>query len=175
MWITANIISQLCYRLTKCPELCLGLFTIRVHRKDEAKPPPTLVGHIIATRTPEPVVTDASMAYPTDWRTRRRDLPEEHEKEPVGHQEQGGTVAIHSLAVLPEHQGKTVASTLMKSYIQRIKEAAIADRIALLCHDHLIAFYEKLGFENRGPSDCTFGGGGWTNMVSKFFYMVSPF
>jgi Acetyltransferases len=74
-------------------------------------------------------------------------------------------VCVHSLAVLPEHQGKKVGSTLMKSYIQRIKEAEIADRIALLAHDDMIGFYESLGFENKGPSKCQFGGGGWTDMV----------
>ncbi|KAL1969847.1 hypothetical protein VTN77DRAFT_7356 [Rasamsonia byssochlamydoides] len=159
--------EKLCYRLTKCPELSLGLFTIPVLEEDKPKPRATLIGHIIATRTSAPTVTDASMSYPPDWRTKRRSLPDDKE-EPLGHQDQGGTIAIHSLAVLPEYQGKKVGTTLMKSYIHRIKEAAIADRIALIAHDHLIPFYEKLGFENRGPSKCTFGGGGWTDMVLEF-------
>jgi GNAT superfamily N-acetyltransferase len=83
----------------------------------------------------------------------------------LGHQDQGSTIAIHSLAVLPEHQGKGIGSTLLKAYIQRIKDAAIADRIALLSHDDLVPFYTALGFENSGVSDCTFGGGGWNDLV----------
>jgi predicted N-acetyltransferase YhbS len=86
----------------------------------------------------------------------------------LGHQDQGSTITIHSLAVLPEHQRKKVGSTLMKAYIQRIKDAAIADRIALLAHDHLVPFYTALGFENRGVSDCKFGGGGWKDMILEF-------
>lgn len=144
------------------------MFTIPVRTEDNPNPRPQLIGHIIATRTSAPLVTDASMSYPPDWRTKRRSLADENEKEPLGHEDQGGTIAVHSLAVLPEHQGKKVGSTLMKAYIHRIKEANIAERIALIAHDHLIPFYEKLGFENRGPSNCTFGGGGWTNLVSIF-------
>ena len=106
------------------------------------------------------------MKVPEDWQTRKRSLPDAGEKNYVGHEDQGGTVALHSLAVKAEHQKKRVGSTLMKSYIQRIKEAQIADRIALLAHDHMVPFYESLGFENHGPNACTFGGGGWFDMVS---------
>ena len=109
------------------------------------------------------------MNIPEDWQTRKRSLPDAGEKNYVGHEDQGSTVALHSLAVKAEHQRKRVGSTLMKSYIQRIKEAQIADRIALLAHDHMVPFYEALGFENCGPSACTFGGGGWFDMVSFSF------
>ncbi|KAL2012498.1 hypothetical protein VTN00DRAFT_23 [Thermoascus crustaceus] len=157
------------YRLTKAPELSLGLFTLPTKEADEPKPRATLVGHIIATRTEAPRVTDASMALPPDWQSKPKNSSANgHASEPLGHQEQGGTIAIHSLAVLPEHQGKKVGTTLMKSYIQRIKDAMIADRLALLTHEPLVPFYESLGFENRGPSQCTFGGGGWIDMTLEF-------
>lgn len=106
------------------------------------------------------------MKIPADWQTRKRSLPDAGEKEYLGHEDQGDTIALHSLAVKAEHQRKQVGTTLMKSYISRIKEAAIAERIALLAHDHMVPFYESLGFENYGPSACTFGGGGWFDMVS---------
>lgn len=109
------------------------------------------------------------MKIPEDWQTNKRSLPDAGEKNYIGHEDQGSTVALHSLAVKAEHQKKRVGSTLMKSYIQRIKEAQIAERIALLAHDHMVPFYEALGFENRGPSACTFGGGGWFDMVSVFY------
>ncbi|RAH63778.1 polyamine acetyltransferase [Aspergillus aculeatinus CBS 121060] len=153
------------YRLSRCPELCLGLFTLPILREGEPKPRPTLVGHVIATRTSSPVVTDKSMAMPANWQTERMTV---ENGETVGHDEYGSTIAIHSLAVLPEHQGKTVGSTLMKSYIQRIKDAQIADRLAIIAHGHLIPYYESFGFENRGPSKCQFGGGGWVDLVFDF-------
>ncbi|KAJ5651272.1 uncharacterized protein N7484_004995 [Penicillium longicatenatum] len=149
------------YRLTRCPELSLGLFTLPLYG-DQPKPRATLVGHIIATRTSEPSVTDRSMRLPSDWKSERWTF---ECGQAVGHEEGGRTIAIHSLAVLPEHQGKQVGSTLMKSYIHRIREAQIADRIAIIAHDHLVPFYESFGFESHGPSKCQFGGGGWVDLV----------
>ncbi|KAL2834480.1 hypothetical protein BDW59DRAFT_48011 [Aspergillus cavernicola] len=153
------------YRLGRCPELCFGLFTLPILEPGQPKVRPTLVGHVIATRTSTPHVTDKAMELPADWKTERLTVVD---GEAVGHDDDGSSIAIHSLAVLREHQGKQVASTLMKAYIQRIQEAAIADRIVLIAHDHLISFYESLGFENRGRSKCQFGGGGWTDLVLEF-------
>ncbi|GAD95907.1 acetyltransferase, GNAT family [Paecilomyces variotii No. 5] len=155
------------YRLTKCPELSLGLFTLPVLEPEKPKPRPELVAHVIATRTKASQVTDAAMSLPPNWETRGRNSDDCDELEP-GHHEWGSTICVHSLAVVPEHQGKKIGSTLMKSYVQRIKEAEIADRIALLAHDDMIGFYENLGFENRGPSKCQFGGGGWSDMILEF-------
>lgn len=150
------------YRLTKCPELSLGLFTMPVLKEGQPKPQPTLIAHVIATRTSAPRVTDRSMQLPSDWRAERESF---ENGQLIGHEEYGRTVAVHSLAVLPEQQGKHVGSTLMKSYIQRIKEAGIADSIAIIAHEHLIPFYAALGFENKGPSACQFAGGGWVDLV----------
>lgn len=105
------------------------------------------------------------MSLPDDWKSKRSSLPQPGEDEPLGHQEQGRTIALHSLAVAVKHQRKGLGSVLLNAYISRIKDSKIADRIALLAHDHLIAFYEGLGFTNMGPSACQFGGGGWHNMV----------
>lgn len=55
---------------------------------------------------------------------------------------------------------------LMKSYEQRMETSGIADRIALLAHDHLLGMYEGMGYENRGESDVKFGGGWWNNLVT---------
>ncbi|OJD14787.1 hypothetical protein AJ78_04909 [Emergomyces pasteurianus Ep9510] len=162
-------LEKIRYRLTKCPELSLGAFYLPPKEAGKPKPRPTLIAHILATRTPALCVTDASMGIPPNWRDKSSSTLESCNcSEPLGHQDQGSTIALHSLAVLPEHQGKRLGSTLLKAYIQRIKDAAIANRIALLAHEHLIPFYANLGFENRGLSDCTFGGGGWYSMVLEF-------
>ena len=60
-----------------------------------------------------------------------------------------------------------LGTVLFKAYIQRIKDSKCADRLALLSHDHLLGFYTGLGFENMGPSEATFGGGGWHNLVRR--------
>lgn len=97
----------------------------------------------------------------------------------LGHQEEGRTLAVQSLAVLPSHQGRGLGKILMKSYIQRMSDAGIADRIALLAHDYLIPFYESCGLKLLGESKAQFGGGGWYDMVwpiniSLGVYTVNP-
>jgi len=159
------------YRLSRCPELSLGLFTRPTEAEcqgQENPPKRRLIAHIIATRSPFPGVTDASMAVPPDWRTNKSTLPSSDNKEPLGHQDQGGTVCIHSLAVSPAHQGIGLGTVLMKAYVQRIKDSKCADRLALLAHDHLVRFYTGFGFENMGSSEATFGGGEWNDMVLIF-------
>ena len=54
---------------------------------------------------------------------------------------------------------------MLKSYVQRMETAGIGDRIILLAHDELIKFYESSGFQDQGPSEVKFGGGGWNDMV----------
>jgi len=51
------------------------------------------------------------------------------------------------------------------AYMQNINGAGIADRLALIAHDHKVSWYEKLGFTNKGPSKTKFGAGGWYDMV----------
>jgi len=173
------------YRLTKCGELSIGLFTSAETAGanfDSTDHPPhdpaiattastsqpvysgtpnrkqVLLAHIIATKTKHETVTDDDMALPDNWSTLTS-------QPSTGHQEAGRTVCIHSLAVLPAFQGQGLGKLLLKSYIQRIESSGLADRIALIAHDHLISFYQGMGFENKGPSKAQFGGGGWTDMV----------
>lgn len=170
--------EKLRYRLTKCGELCLGIFCTVVpgsHVKAETlatgRPVETsrrdgaisvLIGHVIACKTTDPVVTDESMDYPQDW-----EAPHSSPASPstVGHQEAGRTIVIHSVAILPSYQGRGLGRILVLAYMQQMNGAGIADRLALLAHDHKIGWYEKLGFTNQGKSGVTFGGGGWHDMI----------
>lgn len=139
------------YRLTTCPELSLGLFstttpdgptaTAALPTYAHSRPPDsasptkksTLVAQVIATKCVSTTVTDESMDYPSDWRSRGVSLSERQ-----GHQEHGRTIAIHSLAALPEFKGRGLGKIVMRSYMQRMESSGIADRIVLLAHDHLI-------------------------------------
>lgn len=96
------------------------------------------------------------------------DIPTSDPPDPnVGHKEIGRTICVHSLAVLPEYQRKGLGKTLMKAYIQRMESHGVADRLALIAHEELVPYYEQFGYENRGKSDATFGGGGWYDMVKE--------
>lgn len=99
-------------------------------------------------------------------------IPSPNDTEPadpsLGHKEAGRTICIHSLAVLPSYQRKGLGKTLMAAYLQRIESHEVADRVALISHEPLIHYYESFGFENKGPSEAQFGGGGWYDMVKEF-------
>ncbi|KAH7626225.1 acyl-CoA N-acyltransferase [Sordaria sp. MPI-SDFR-AT-0083] len=166
------------YRLSTCPELSLGVFCTVVPDKaknwtietlDAAKPVETdrlngaksvLLAHIVSTRCAGDTITDKDMDYPKDWRTRRGRWAD------VGHQESGRTVALHSLAVAPKVHGCGIGQMIVKAYLQQMKNAGLADRVALICQDYLVSYYERLGFKCIGKSHAEFGGGGWHDMVS---------
>lgn len=100
-------------------------------------------------------VTDKDMGIPSDD-------PNDHS---LGHKAHGRTVAIHSLAVLPDFQRKGLGTTLMKAYLDRLAKQDVADKAALIAHEEMIPYYETFGFKNRGKSSAQFGGGGWFDMV----------
>jgi GNAT superfamily N-acetyltransferase len=85
----------------------------------------------------------------------------------LGHKQLGRTIALHSVAVLPKYQGDQLGSTLLKAYIDRMKSAKVADRIALICLDRPVAFYTRLGFKYMGRSKATFGGETWNGKKEK--------
>lgn len=123
---------------------------------------------MVATKCDGEVVTDESMDLPPEW---QRGAPE-HDRR--GHREEGRTIALHSLAVLPAYQRIGLGRTIMKSYIQRMETAGVADRIALLAHGHLVEYYETFGFVNKGESAARFGGGGWMDMVDSMHVCGFP-
>lgn len=102
------------------------------------------------------------MDYPKDFRTNYQLTPS------TGHNEDGQTVCIHSLCVHPNFSSKGLGQVLLKSYVQRIRDSGVAKKIALICRDRLVGFYEKAGFSKIGPSNCQYGGGNWVDMVLDF-------
>lgn len=154
---------QLAYRLTVCGELSLGLFLTVVPEKAKeagietlglARPVETgradgavsvLLAHVVSTRSHGDVVSDADMAYPTDWRVavaaeskgsvEAANDCEGEVKVEVGHQEGGQTVALHSLAVLPRLHRCGLGQMLMKAYLDQMKTSGLVRRVALLCQD----------------------------------------
>jgi len=165
--LTKTLSLQFQYRLSKCSELSLGIFTS--HEGNDIPTAATasavysgapkrklvLLGHIVATMTTGVTVTDKDMGIPSD-------NPSDSS---LGHKPQGRTVAIHSLAVLPDFQRKGLGSTLMKGYLDRLAKQDVADKAALIAHEDMIPYYETFGFKNKGKSSAQFGGGGWFDMV----------
>ena len=138
------------------------------HPADSANPnlKSLLIAMIIATKVGSHAVTDESMDIPRNWRELHGSAVSDTDVR--GHQEHGRTIALHSLGVLPPYRRRGLAKTIMKSYQQRMETSGIADRIALLAHDHLRKMYKDMGFEDRGNSEVKFGGGGWNDLVQTY-------
>ncbi|KAJ3953941.1 hypothetical protein N0V92_009574 [Colletotrichum tropicale] len=169
------------YRLSTCSDICSGIFCSIVpsEAKDKdfaletlpvANPVETgrangavlaLCAHVVSTLGNGPVVTDADMSYPVNWRDQ-----ESSKSSGLGHQVMGRTVCLHSFAVAPKLQGCGLGKLMMKSYLQQINNSGVADRVALICQDYLVSYYKRFGFRHVGESRASFAGGGWNDMVS---------
>ncbi|KAF2705519.1 acyl-CoA N-acyltransferase [Pleomassaria siparia CBS 279.74] len=168
------------YRLAVCGELCSGIFSsaytttstplgalIRSRKfpsidSSDSDRKRILLGHIIATKHRHRTVTDDSMDFPSNWRTKYQLSPS------TGHDEDGETVCLHSLAVHPDFQNQGLGKVLLLSWVQRIRDSGTGKRIALLCRERLVPFYERSGFKSLGPSKAQYGGGGWVDMIMEF-------
>jgi hypothetical protein len=111
---------------------------VETSRKDGAIS--VLLGHVVAAKTTSSLVTDDCMAYPSDWES---DHPA---TSPLGHQEGGRTIALHSVAILPHFQGRGLGRILMMAYMQQMNGAGIADGLALIAHD-VSSFFGKFCFQ----------------------------
>ena len=98
-----------------------------------------LLGHVISIKTSTPVVTDASIDYPRDWET-EHPAPSE-----LGHHEDGRTIALHSVAIAPQVQGRGLGRVLVLAYMQHMNGAGVADRLVLIAHD-VSSYYSSLPY-----------------------------
>ena len=178
------------YRLTTCGELSLGIFSSAVEGSDILKSPTgetanaiessraerkgVLLGAVVATKTQNNSISEQDTMLPESWQkssedeTKSSNLDGTSDAERQGHNEAGRTIALHSFSVVPDYQHLGLGSILMKSYVQRMTEADIADRICTSAPQRLIPFYTKLGFENKGRTAAKQGGDSWVDLVLEF-------
>ena len=83
--------------------------------------------------------------------------------EPGGAGENGTTLAILGLAVLPDRRRQGIAAQLLHAYLDRARQGGM-ERVVLTCKENLIPFYEQFGFVNRGVSQSVHGGVVWYDM-----------
>lgn len=82
----------------------------------------------------------------------------------VGHDPDAPNVVILSVAVDPAQQGRGLARVLMEAFVRRMAGRG-KKRIHLICKDHHLPLYEKLGYRHVGPSASAHGGFRWHDMV----------
>ncbi|CCH61897.1 hypothetical protein TBLA_0F03600 [Henningerozyma blattae CBS 6284] len=143
------------YRLNTSPELCSGLFIRNFESDSITIKDETLIGHILGTKinTPTKFITLESMK--------------------VGnHIESSDTIAIHSVVIAQKYQKKNLATLLLTDYIQKLSNQEIGNKIVIIAHEHLVPFYERVGFQLHGENtdvvnDSTFASSKWMDMARE--------
>lgn len=96
--------------------------------------------------------------------TNKDDITDEAFKQLIGHEDGGRNLVIFSLSVLPEFQGRGIATRLMLGFLDLARTQA-RQSVLLLCKEDLLDFYRRFGFANRGVSASVHGGARWFEMA----------
>jgi predicted N-acetyltransferase YhbS len=89
--------------------------------------------------------------------TNKEDISDEELKQLIGHDRAGKNMVVFALAVLPEVQKQGIARQLMTRFVEEARRRG-KQYVLLLCKQHLIAYYERMGFDHVGLSKSTHGG-----------------
>jgi len=95
--------------------------------------------------------------------TNKDDISDEELKQLIGHDAHGKNMVVFALAVLPEFQRRGIANQLMARFVEAAR-GYNKENVLLMCKSHLIAYYQKMGFEHIGLSKSTHGGAEWYEM-----------
>lgn len=95
--------------------------------------------------------------------TQKDDISDEELKQLIGHDVNGRNMVIFALGVLPEFQKRGIAKQLALRFIEEAKKLN-KQKVLLICKQHLISYYEKIGFLHAGLSKSMHGGAQWHEM-----------
>jgi ribosomal protein S18 acetylase RimI-like enzyme len=95
--------------------------------------------------------------------TNKDDLGDEVLKQLIGHDPEGKNMVVFALAVLPEYQKRGIARQLMSRFVEEARQHD-KESVLLMCKQHLIAYYERMGFCHVALSKSTHGGAEWHEM-----------
>lgn len=91
------------------------------------------------------------------------EMSDEDFKELIGHDPDAPNVVIMSVVVDPTEQGKGYSRSLMDEFVKRMQQMGKAT-IHLMCKEHHVPLYEKLGYGYLRPSASDHGGMVWHEM-----------
>jgi predicted N-acetyltransferase YhbS len=83
------------------------------------------------------------------------------------HNAQGAYQTVFGLVVLPQWQGRGIASALMRHLIATAQGRGKRG-VVLTCKAKLIPFYEALGFVHKGIADSCHGAAQWHTMLLEY-------
>lgn len=78
----------------------------------------------------------------------------------------GANVMLLGLDVLPEYRRQGLATYLMKTYLKTESKKG-RKKVLLTCLDSKVAMYEKMGYQDLGAANSTWGGEQWHEMCYK--------
>ncbi|WP_248800694.1 GNAT family N-acetyltransferase [Pseudomonas sp. MWU13-2105] len=93
-------------------------------------------------------------------------MSDEAFKELVGHSAEAPNVVIMSVVLDPAQQGKGYSTQMMREFVQRMK-ALDKKTIHLMCKEHHVALYQRMGYRYVQPSPSEHGGMAWHEMVME--------
>lgn len=121
----------------------------------------TLIGHIIATKTVDSTINDLTMEIPKLDKYGRKDASEPKHR---GHGDDGTYIAIHSVVVSPKYQGSGIGTLMLTDYIQRMGTVSAGRALILIAVEKNVPFYQSLGFNDDGISECKYADTEWHNL-----------
>lgn len=95
--------------------------------------------------------------------TNKDDITDEKLKQLIGHDPLGKNLVIFALVVLPDFRKLGIARQLMTKCVEEAR-AGNKKKMLLLCKQHLIPYYQRLGFDHQGISRSQHGGAEWHEM-----------
>ena len=78
----------------------------------------------------------------------------------------GCNVMLLGLDVLPEHRGQGLATEIVAQYAERERNNE-RRKLILTCLEGKVEMYKKLGFEDKGIANSSWGGEEWHEMVLR--------
>jgi len=94
------------------------------------------------------------------------ELPDALYADPTLHCSDGKYQTVFGLAVDPKFQGNGYAFALMEHFVHFSYRLG-HEGMVLTCKDHLVSFYQRLGFVHQGVSKSSHGGAQWNDMLLK--------
>lgn len=83
------------------------------------------------------------------------------------HEADGAWQHVFGLVTHPDHQRRGLATQAMQALINQAQTEG-RKGLVLTCKEHLLPFYESLGFTNQGVSASEHGGATWYDMRLTF-------
>lgn len=100
-------------------------------------------------------------------RTDEPDLPDSFYADVSCHRPDGKWQTVFGLNVLPDCRHRRIATHLMMEMIAETDRRGMKG-VVLTCKDHMMPFYDSLGFRWKGVSASTHGGAKWNDMLLVF-------